>query len=159
MLEACPATATHSRPAGSAPLWTASEDKRLIEFMAGNPDRSRDIWPRARDHVGRACGADRVRQRWSKLCARGIPRAVARPRGRPIGSGKLVPDIILAELRHCSRAQVARRYGVTRKGIDYIVTVYGGTVKALPKGRVLDAADIALAEQAWADFEKSHRLQ
>lgn len=87
----------------------------------------------------------------------GIPYVTADyPRGR---RQRLIHAAVLADLKTMSRAEVARKHGVTRRMVDYVVMIYGVNAKSLPKPCNQEAADIALAAQAWAEFEKSQHQE
>ncbi len=145
LLQPAPATARH---------WTASQDKRLIDFVSAHPERTPDYWERARDYVGRACWSGRVRQRWYVLCELGLPRAAASARGRPQGGGASVGDV-LKHLQRATQQQVGRRYGISQQRVSYIAKFCKAS--SGPTRSQINEDDIRLGEEMWREYEKSQQ--
>lgn len=142
--------------------WTASEDKALIDHIRRNPVFHRDFWREA-GAIARGASGPSAKYRWSVLRASGVPlpRIIySHGQSRPVKWTADLVASVFARLREARREAVAAEFNTSTAAINGVVRRYGSpsTIKFKRPRRVLsreEQADIALAQKAWAEFEKT----
>lgn len=159
--------------------WTASHDKRLIDFVRANPvyvcgsdywDRAREAtgkgsyWNKAREATGKGSFGKAAQWRWHAMSKQGVPLPPITYRYLNDQSRKWSLETvaeIMRKLRDNKVADVARQYGVSETTIKHLSSRYRRRNAKPHRPRLSpsaqEKADIALAEKAWAAFEKSQK--
>lgn len=139
-------------------FWTASDDKAMIWHVRANPVYDSGFWNRAGEAAGGRTGAC-AKWRWTRLRKKGVPLPDIIYRRRRKWSDEFIADI-LARCRGSTNLAVGRELGLSKAVIDWIVLRYGRAETPIRKSPLTDQerADIALAEKAWKEFEKSQAV-
>lgn len=147
-------------------FWTASDDKKLIDFIRLNPRSCPQYWAHAAKTVGRESSQwPAVRKHWKQLrdtlTASGVPYPQISKASPSRKYDQATVKAILARAAVAHRAVVAREFGMTKNALAKFVGRYGGkSIK--PVRRTFspeELADIKLGEDMWAKYYQATEQQ